>query len=183
MRRTAVLSACVLAGALLIPSSAALATDDGHDKGQDRWIAVEDHFAVVLPNGDTFTDGNQPPMGGPQNVPPVGTRLYISESVYTTTDGKTQGDKVGRTHIECDAQVVENTFLCDIAFVLDKGSQLLGSVAVDFSNATAGQQFDIAVTGGTGDFAEATGVVSFTDMSDPNKPTAPSVTLYEPHLG
>jgi hypothetical protein len=182
MRRTAVLSACVLAGALLIPSSAALATDDGH-KGQDRWIAVQDNFAVVLPNGDTFTDANQPPMGGAQNVPPVGSRVYISEAVYTTTDGKTQGDKVGRTHIECDAQAVENMFLCDIAFVLDKGSQLLGSVAVDFSTMSAGMHFDIAVTGGTGDFAEATGVVSLTDMSDPNKPTAPSVTLYEPHLG
>jgi len=79
---------------------------------------------------------------------------------------------------------VEN-LLCDIVFVLDKGAQLHGSVAVAFSATTSGQplQFDIAVTGGTGQFAEATGVVSLTDISDPNDPKAAVVTLYEPHLG
>jgi hypothetical protein len=121
-------------------------------------------------------------MGGPQDVAPVGSRLYISEALYSTADGKTQGDKVGRTLIECDAQVVANNFLCDIAFILDQGGQLLGSVAVDFSNASTAQHFDIAVIGGTGQFAEAAGVVSYTDISDPNAPNGVSTTLYEPKL-
>ena len=114
MRRTVLLSGLVLVGGLLGPSTALAAEDDG----TDRWIAVEDQFAIVLPDGQTFTD-----------------------------DGTTRGDEVGRSHIECTAQVVELHFLCDVAFVLDAGSQLHGTVAVDFGGEQTEEfELDIPVT-------------------------------------
>jgi hypothetical protein len=174
MRRTAMLSGLVLMGGLLGPSTAFASQDEGHD-AQVRWIAVEDQFAVVLPNGETFTGEEE---GGPEEeeLPPVGARLFIGEALYATDDGKTRGGQVGRTHIECTVQVVTTTFLCDIAFVLDDGSQLHGSVAVDFSTETEALQFDIPVTGGSAGFSGAAGVVSLTDISSTPDET---VTLYE----
>ncbi len=175
MRRTAVLSALVLTGGLLGPSSALAAEDD-----ELRWLAEQDHFAIVLPDGETFTD--EDPAPPEEEEPPVRTREFISELLNATEDGETRGDEVGRTHIECTAQVVPFNFLCDIAFVLDSRSQLHGSVLVDFGTPEqpAEQlQFDIPVTGGSGDFFGATGVVSLTDITDPDDPDAPTETLYE----
>jgi len=169
MRRIAVLSGLVLVGGLLGPSTAFAGEEDGH--GNAQWIAVQDQFAVVLPNGETFT-GDEPP-GGPDEAPPVGTQLFISEVLYETEDGETQGDEVGRSHIQCTAQVVELTFLCDGAFVFDDGSQLHASVLFDV-NMEAGT-FDIAVTGGTGEWFGAAGAISVTDISTAGETT----TLYE----
>jgi hypothetical protein len=180
MRRIAVLSTCVLAAGLL-GSSSALATDDVDRKDRDhRWIAVEDHFAAVLPDGQTFTGDEEPP-GGEEEAPPVGTQLFISEVLYDTDDGKTKGDEVGRTHIECTAQVVPVNFLCDIVFALDNGSQLHGTVLVDFAEEDTAEplQFDIAVTGGTDDFFGATGEVSLLDITPPDDEEAATETLYE----
>jgi hypothetical protein len=182
MRRIAVLSAFVLAGGLLDPSTA-LAADQGAAKDEQvQWIAVEDEFAVVLPDGETFT-GEEGPMNE-EMEPPVGTRLFISEVLYETDDGSTRGDEVGRTHIECTFQVHALHLLCDIAWVLDAGSQLHGTAAVDFSEESSGEalQFDIAVTGGTEDFFGATGVVALTDLTDPDDPNAETETLYEADL-
>jgi hypothetical protein len=174
MRRIAVVSALVLTGGLLGPSTA-LAAEEEH-----RWLAEEDHFAIVLPDGETFTD--EDPAPPEEEIPPVGTRVFISEVLYATEDGETRGDEVGRTHIECTAQVVPVNFLCDVAFVFDSQSQLHGSVLVDFGtleDPAEQLQFDISVTGGSGDFFGATGVVSLTDITDPDDPDAPTETLYE----
>ena len=175
MRRTAVLPALVLVGGLLGPSTA-LASEEGGDH-HNRWIAVEQDFAIVLPNGETFT-GDEEPMMGEEEEPPIGTRLFIGEVLYDTTDGKTRGAEVGRTLIECTFQATALNVLCDIAFVFDAGSQLHGTVAVDFGmeSETEALQFDIAVTGGTDDFFGATGEVSLTDISATEDET---VTLYE----
>jgi hypothetical protein len=48
---------------------------------------------------------------------------------------------------------------------------------------TEALQFDIAVTGGTGDYARATGVVSLQDITDAGDPAAEVTTLYEADLG
>jgi hypothetical protein len=178
MRRIAVLSGLVLIGGVLGPSTAFAGDDAQHDHGQTRWIGVEDHFAVVLPDGQTFT-GDAGPMDE-NDPPPVGTRLFISEALYTTPDGSTRGDAVGRNHIECTAQVVDFSFLCDAALVFDSGSQLIASVHLDFSDPSLeNAPFDIAVTGGTNDFFGATGQVTATDISTSD---AESVTLYEADL-
>ena len=171
MRRTAVLFGLVLIGGVLGPSTA-FAGEDGHGNGKDQWIGVTDNFVVVLPDGQTFS-GN--PQGGPQEAPKVGTQLFISEVLYATADGKTRGDKVGRSHIQCTAQAVANNFLCDAAFVFNAGSQLLLSVDLDVSSQQPGSTSDVAVTGGTGDWFGATGAVSMTDMSTPSE----SVSLYK----
>jgi hypothetical protein len=168
MRRIAVLSGLVLVSGLLGPSIAFAGEDDANDK--DRWIGVEDHFVVVLPNGETFTEDPG------QGTPPVGARLFISDTLYATEDGETLGDEIGRAHIECTAQAVEFSFLCDAAFVFDAGSQLHVTVHVDFSSDTGAETFDTAVTGGTGDWFGATGVVSLTDISPSPDETR---TLYE----
>jgi hypothetical protein len=173
MRRIAVLSGLVLVGGLLGPSTAlAVSGGDGHGKDQARWIAVEDQFAIVLPDGETFT-GDDPGPTDPNEPPPVGTELFISEMLYATEDGETRGDEVGRSHIQCTAQVVEFTFLCDGALVFDAGNQLLVSVHVDFGTENGAEPFDVAVTGGTGDWFGATGAITSTDTG----PT--SATLYE----
>ena len=179
MRRIAVLSTLVLTGGLLGPSTA-LASEVGNDH---RWIAVEDNFAVVLPNGDTFTGDEEPP-GGEEGEIPVGTRIFISEVLYEAEDGDELGDEVGRTHIECTAQVAPVWVLCDAAFVFDDGSQLHGSVAVDFGAEQTDEPFqlDVAVTGGTGEFFGATGVISLLDITDPDDPDAETTTVYEAHV-
>lgn len=180
MRRIAVLSALVLTGGLLGPSTA-LAAEDDHEY---RWLAVEDHFVIVLPDGKTLT-GDEAPMEGEDELPPVGTRLFLSETLFATEDGETRDDEVGRSHIECTAQVAPVNFLCDIAFVFDSGSQLHGTVLVDFSSTEETAEpfgFDIPVTGGSHDFFGATGVVSLLDITDPDKPDAPTETLYEADL-
>jgi hypothetical protein len=94
---------------------------------------VEDQFAIVLPDGETFTGDEDPGPLDPNDAPPVGTQLFVSEVLYETEDGETRGDEVGRSHIQCTAQAVELNLLCDGAFVFDNGSQLHASVALDFS--------------------------------------------------
>jgi hypothetical protein len=177
MRRIAVLCAGVLASGLLSSSTALADEDDGND----RWIAVEDEFAFVLPDGQTFTEDDPPMEGQEPFAPPVGTRLFLGEALYETADGSTRGDEVGRTHIECTVQVQPTDFRCAIAFVLDAGSQLHGVVQVKISMEAAPDEFDIAVTGGTGDYSGASGVVSVQDISDTD-PGDETVTLYETHL-
>ena len=174
MRRIAVLSALVLAGGLVGPSSALAAEDN-----ENRWIAVEDHFAIVMPDGETFTEDN-PPMDE-ADIPPVGSRLFISEALHETDDGETPGAEVGRTHIECTAQVAPVIFTCDAAFVFDSGSQLTATVAVDFGTEETSETFqlDIPVTGGSGDYFGATGVIALTDITDTADPDAATTTLYE----
>jgi hypothetical protein len=188
MRRVALLSACVLVGGGLVVPATALADEEdggghGHDNGRDvSWIAEEAEFAVVLPDGTTFTEDSPPPEEEQEFSLPIGARLFIEETLYATEDGTTRGDEVGRTAIECTAQAVPEDLRCDIAWVLDEGSQLHGSVVVVFSEASEPTQFDIAVTGGTGEFAGASGVVSLTDTTDTEDPEAVSTTLYETHL-
>jgi hypothetical protein len=173
MRRIAVLSGLVLVGGLLGPSTAfAAGEEDGQGKDDAQWIAVEDEFALVLPDGETFTGDEEPP-GDPEDALPVGTELFISEVLYETEDGETRGDEVGRSHIQCTAQVVELAFVCVGAFVFDDGSQLHASVALDFSMPT--ESFDIAVTGGTGEWFGATGALTLTDISTADETSS----LYE----
>jgi hypothetical protein len=175
MRRIALLSGLVLVGGLLGPSTALASPEDDHGHDQVRWIAVQDKFAAVLPDGTTLTEDPG------QGVPPVGAQVFLSEKLFATDDGKTKGDEIGRDHIECTAQVVSTTFLCDVAFVLDDGSELLGSAAVDFGSMSEGStQFDIPVTGGSNKFFGAGGVVSATDISQ--SPNQPTVTLLEVNI-
>jgi hypothetical protein len=175
MRRIAVLSGLVLVGGLLGPSTAFADGKDGnHNNGKDQWIAVQDHFVVVLPDGQTFS-GDAGPMN-PNDPPAVGAELFISEKLFSTKDGHTRGAEVGRSHIQCTAQAVDFQFLCDAAFVFDPNNQLLLSAEADFGPNAGNGQFRIAVTGGTGNWFGATGDVSITDMStSPNE----SVSLYQ----
>ncbi|MCV2489925.1 hypothetical protein OF117_11175 [Geodermatophilus sp. YIM 151500] len=182
MRRIAVLSVLVLAGGLT-GSSAAVAAEA--DPGVDhQWIGVEDTFALVLPDGQTFTGDEEAPP--PEEGIQPGTQVFIGEALYATDDGETLGDEIGRTHIECLGQAVPDNLVCDIAFVLDSGSQLHGTVHVDFStppeNETDPFQLDIAVTGGTGDFSGATGEVALLDITPTDDPNAEVTTLYEAAL-
>ncbi len=132
MRRIAVLSGLVLVGGLLgrAPPS------PGRRTGTAR----------PMPNGSpwrTSSPSSSPTVRrspatrtrplDPNDAPPVGTQLFVSEVLYDTEDGETRGDEVGRSHIQCTAQVVELNLLCDGAFVFDNGSQLNASVALDFS--------------------------------------------------
>jgi hypothetical protein len=170
MRRIAVLSGLVLVGGLIGPATAAADQGSDHGNGLDRWIAVQDHFVAVLPDGQTLTGGSGPSQG----APPAGTRVLISEVLHDTPDGNTQGKEVGRSHIECTAQAVNQKLLCDAALAFDNGSQLFISAVVDANGPTTA--FDVAVTGGTGDWFGATGAVTITDISPSHDQ---SVSRYE----
>jgi hypothetical protein len=178
MRRIALASAVVLAGGLLMSSSAQ--AEDRATKIEHRWIAVEDNFAFVLPNGETFAGDEEPQGESPEEEEPapVGSQFFLSEALYATADGVTPGAPKGRDHIECTAQVTANVFVCEVVWVFENGSQLHGAVSVDFGaqSETEPMQFDIAVTGGTDDFYGATGEVSLLDISTTEEET---VTLYE----
>ena len=186
MRRFTVLSAAVLAAGLLSPASAL--ADDAPAAPDDQdvtWLAVQDEFAVVLPDGTTYDEDSPPPAGeDPTMSLPVGAQFFLGEKLYATDDKTTRGDQVGRTHVECTAQALPDWVLCDIVFALDDDSQLHGTVLVEFSAEQSGEPlaFDIAVTGGTGEFAGANGVVSLTDTTDMSDPAAESTTLYEVDL-
>jgi hypothetical protein len=186
MRRIAMLSAALLTGGLLIPASAL--ADDTSAAPADRdvtWVALQDEFALVLPDGTTYDEDSPPPAGeDPTMSMSTGTRLFLGEKLYATDDGTTRGDQVGRTHIECTAQALPDWLLCDIVFALDDDSQLHGTVLVDFSAESRKEplKFDIAVTGGTGDYAGANGVVHLTDTTDMSHPGAESTTRYEVDL-
>jgi len=176
MRRIALLSGLVLVGGLLGPSTA-FADDQQsqhNNKVDGQWIAVEDEFAFVLPNGETFTGEDPGPMD-PNDVPPVGSQLFFSEVLYETEDGETKGDEVGRSHIQCTAQVVEFTFLCDAALVFGAENQLLISTHLDFGMEEGAESFDVAVIGGTGDWFGATGAVTISDLSTEEE----TASLYE----
>lgn len=172
MRRTAVVSSLVLVGGLLGPSTASAGGD--HDKGHTRWIAVEDQFALVLPNGETLS-GEEGGGEEPEGLPPVGAEVFFSEVLYETADGTTRGQEVGRSHIQCTVHVVATTFRCDGTFVFHDGSQLLASVHLDFATEQSGAAFDIAVLGGTGDWFGASGALTLTDTSTEQE----SSSLYE----
>ena len=60
----------------------------------------------------------------------VGARLFIGEALYATEDGATRGDRVGRTYIECTADISPFTFRCDASFVVTEGSQLHATVLI-----------------------------------------------------
>jgi hypothetical protein len=179
MRRVAVLFGCVVVGgALLVPASA-LASDDDRVA---RWIAVEDQFAAVLPDGTTYDEENPPPEE--ETALPVGAQFFIGEVLYATEDGTTRGDAVGRTYIECTADIAPETFRCDATFVFTGGAQLHATVLLDFTtlDPAAPEAFDVAVIGGTGEYSDVDGVVSVLDTSDADDPAGETTTLYEAHL-
>jgi hypothetical protein len=179
MCRISVLATLILVGTVLSPSASSATEEEERGDGQRRWIAVQDQVAIVLPDGETYTEQNPPPGEG--FVPPVGSRVFVDETLYAAVDGNTRGDEVGRTHIECTAQVVRLSSRCDTAFVLTTGSQLHGVTLVDLSAQTGTEplQLEIAVTGGTEEFFGATGEVSLLDITDPDDPAAEIMTLYE----
>jgi hypothetical protein len=179
MRRITMLSGLVLVGGLLGPATATAAEGGGDADDQHRWIAVEDEFAIVLPNGDTFTDEDPPP--DEESEPPTGARIFLGEALYTTDDGETPGDEAGRNTIVCTVPAITTSIFCDIVFDVDGAGQLYGTAFVDFTDESGTEplQFDIAVTGGTGDFSGARGVVTLTDITDLDDPEAATTTLYE----
>ena len=187
MRRVAVLSACaVVGGAVLVPATALASAEDrapGHDDGPDvSWIAVEEDFVAVLPDGEVFDEENPPP--DEEAALPVGTRLFIGEILYATEDGTTRGDAVGRTYIECTADSSPFTFRCDATLAFTEGSQLHATVVIDFAalDPDAPEAFEAAVIGGTGEYAGVDGAISVLDTSDPDEPDAETTTLYEAYL-
>ena len=101
MRRTAALSALILTGGLLesehpLAAGAATTTTGG---SPSRTTSPS-----FCPNGTTLTDEGM--MEEPEGDPPVGTQLFISEALHEAKDDNEAGDEIGRSHIECTAQVV-----------------------------------------------------------------------------
>ncbi|MFI8961091.1 dirigent protein [Streptomyces sp. NPDC053493] len=155
-RRIGVFGACAVTAVTLATAVPAAAHDDG------------DGFDFTL-YAKEVGDGNAPGGTGSSGPPPkVGDTFTFADDLFKTKGG----DKVGRDGGTCavvrtsDSQVDAT---CSGTFVLNggPGGQLTAQTLTTFSTgAQTPAAFDIAVTGGTGDFKNAHGYIRVTPDGD-----------------
>ncbi|WP_242426797.1 MULTISPECIES: dirigent protein [unclassified Streptomyces] len=135
-------------------------------------------FGAVVPVAADSGDGFEftlyakevPAPGGDQSGPPskVGETFTFADDLYKTKGG----EKVGRDGVICAVVRVSGTSVeanCVGTFELDggPGGQLAGQTLATFdTSAGAPAAFDVAVTGGTGDFKNARGYIRSTPDGD-----------------
>ena len=112
-------------------------------------------------------------LGGVEFAPNVGDRLFFTENLFASDAHSTRGDQIGTTAIQCTFGVAQ-TLQCDGTAFLDGRGQVHLTATVPFTEVQA--PFDVAVVGGTGQFATAGGDATLTE----NQATedAPATTLY-----
>ncbi|MBT2438891.1 hypothetical protein J7E93_01860 [Streptomyces sp. ISL-36] len=151
-RRIGALGACVIAAAAFnVPVSATTA------QAQDLDFTV---YAKEVPGQD---EG----QGESERPPAVGDGFSFTEDIYRTKGG----EKVGRDGITCTVVRAGNPsdLLCVGTFVLsgDPRGQLTAQALVAFDPSDEQPApFDVALTGGTGDFEAARGTVHSTPDGD-----------------
>ncbi|MFE5911834.1 hypothetical protein ACFQ6B_22525 [Streptomyces wedmorensis] len=135
-------------------------------------------FGAVAPvqadSGDGFEltlYAKEVPAGGADESgppPKVGDVFTVADDLYKTKGG----DKVGRDGVTCAVVRVSGTQAdvnCVGTFVLNggPGGQLTAQALVTFDiSAEAPAAYDVAITGGTGDFKDARGYVRTTPDGD-----------------
>ncbi|MER5310226.1 hypothetical protein ABT034_20845 [Streptomyces sp. NPDC002773] len=103
-------------------------------------------------------------------APKVGDSFAFAEDLYRSKGG----EKIGRDGVSCTVVRAGNPsdMMCVGTFVLNggPGGQLTGQAMVSFDPADETlAAFDIAVTGGTGDFKDARGTIRSTPDGDHSK--------------
>lgn len=153
-RRTGALGACAAAAVAFAGAAAVPAYAHDSDNNLDFTL-----YAKAVPGPGTNESG--PP-------PKVGQVFAMADDLYKTKGGA----KVGRDGVTCAVVRVSGDQAdvnCAGVFVLNggPGGQLAAQalITVDVSNEQP-SGFDIAITGGTGDFKSAHGYVSSTSDGD-----------------
>ncbi|MER7945928.1 dirigent protein [Streptomyces sp. NPDC096079] len=153
-RRTGALGVCAVAAvaAVSFTSAAPVSADDG------------DGFEFTLYSKEVPSAG----ASESQQSPEVGDVFTIADDLYKTKGGS----KVGRDGVTCAVVRVSGDQAdvnCVGTFVLNggPGGQLTAQALVTFDVSNeAPAAYDIAITGGTGDFTQARGYVSTTPDGD-----------------
>ncbi|WP_395363144.1 hypothetical protein ACHGLA_23720 [Streptomyces sp. YH02] len=117
-------------------------------------------YAKEIPTGQGDEDATGPP-------PELGTSFAFADDLFKSKGG----EKVGRDGVACTVVRTgnPNDIMCVGTFVLNggPGGQLTGQTLLSVDPASEEQAaFDIAVTGGTGDFKDARGTIRSTPDGD-----------------
>ncbi|MEU6621792.1 dirigent protein [Streptomyces litmocidini] len=151
-RRIGALCACTVAAAAFAAAPAPVSADDG------------DGFEFTL-----YAKQIPPPATSESNPPPkVGDTPVFADDLFRTKGG----DKVGRDGVSCAVVRVSGDQVdmnCVGTIVLNggPGGQLTAQALTTFDTSNdSPSAFDLAVTGGTGDFKDARGYIRSTPDGD-----------------
>ncbi|MDC0773026.1 allene oxide cyclase barrel-like domain-containing protein [Streptomyces sp. HD] len=152
LRTFGVLGACLTAAVALgapLPASAAPTQDDETFTLYAR--------EVVDPNGESESEPQEPD---------IGDSFAFADDLYRAKGGET----VGRDGVTCTVVRLGNPgdLLCVGTFVLP-GGHISGQALLPLQESEQQPTFDIAITGGTGDYEAARGSIHSTDDGDYQK--------------
>ncbi|NUP19694.1 MAG: hypothetical protein HOZ81_27165 [Streptomyces sp.] len=146
LRNLGALGACLTAAVALtapLPASAAPAQDD----------ETFTLFAREVAGQGEETEGEQ-------QAPDIGDSFAFADDLYQTKGG----EKVGRDGVTCTVVRLGNPgdLLCVGTFVVP-GGHIAGQALLPLQETEGTPTFDIAITGGTGDYEAARGSIHSTD--------------------
>ncbi|MEU3604403.1 hypothetical protein AB0E83_02875 [Streptomyces sp. NPDC035033] len=129
-----------------------------------------DGYEFTLYSKEIPTDRNGGGTSEPPEAPEVGDSFAFADDLFRTKGG----EKAGRDGVSCTVVRTGNPTdsLCVGSFALDggPGGQLSGQALISADPSDeAPAAFDIAITGGTGDFANARGWIRSTPDGDYSK--------------
>lgn len=110
--------------------------------------------------------------------PHPGDQLFLTEDLFASDAAGTKGDRIGQTFIQCTFGLAQSLQCVGTAFIDGRGQVHL-SATVPLTEEPA--PFDIAVLGGTRDFAGVGGDATATEGEGEGE-DGPSTTLYEVRL-
>lgn len=101
-----------------------------------------------------------------QQAPEIGDSFAFADDLYDSKGG----GKVGRDGVTCTVVRVADPgdLLCVGTFVLE-GGHIAGQAVLPLDESEQQPTFDIAITGGTGDYEEVRGYIHSTDDGDYQK--------------
>jgi hypothetical protein len=138
----------------------------------ERLLANAAGFYVNVHTSEFPAGAIRGQLAGGFEAPQPGDRLFIAEDLFASDASAAKGDLIGHTLIECVFGLAESLQCDGTAFITGRG-QLHLTATVPTTDEPA--SFDIAIVGGTGDFADAGGDATLTDQG--SEDTSP--TLYE----
>jgi hypothetical protein len=111
--------------------------------------------------------------------PMPGDQFFLTEDLFASDAAGTKGDRIGHTVIQCTFGIAE-TLQCGGTAFLDGRGQVHVTATVPFTeDEEEPAPFDVALVGGTGEFATFGGDATLTDQESDE---GPSTTLYAVRL-
>jgi len=138
----------------------------------ERLVGNAAGFYVNVHTSDFPAGAVRGQLTGGFEEPQPGDRFFLREDLFASDATATKGARVGHTLIQCTFGLAQSLQCAGAAFIDGRG-QIHFSATLPSSEEAA--PFDIAVIGGTADFADAGGDATLTDQG--TEDTSP--TLYE----